>query len=128
MKLFQTILNQYETVGIQSTKIQWVQEAQFNRKILIGFSLFGWSIFAQLVYMFHVANDLMDYVECLCANFGSIITLVCFLTIVFERRLLFESIDNFEKLIEASKAILMYDSFKFEFVRRKSTTFMDFRM
>lgn len=67
--------------------------------------LFASSTASQLVYISCVANDFMEYMECVGVISGNIIVFVCFAAIVFKRSSLFENIDKIEKHIDLSKAV-----------------------
>lgn len=107
MKIFDTIQNRYATLGI-SRSYQSAQKYPFNERVLFGFLFFGWTIFSQFVYIFHVARKFLEYMEGTCAAAGCIMLFVCFATIVFKRTSLFENIENFEKLIDTSKTTVWF--------------------
>lgn len=104
MIIFRTVRNKYAMVGISSSN-QWTQKYSFNKRVCFGFLLFGCVAVSQLVYVFYVANGLMEYMECISTGSGTIIMFVCFAAIVFRKTKLFESIDEFEKLIDTSDSI-----------------------
>lgn len=116
MKIFQTVRKKYAMAGISASQ-QWTQKYAFNNKELFGFLIFGFVIVSQLVYIFFVANDLMEYMECASTGSGTIIMFACFAGIVFRRTALFETIDNIEKLIDTSKTNL--NSKIFDFIEEK---------
>lgn len=99
MKIFQTVQRHYAILGISSSN-------QLNElcKIVLFFFTFGCSIVLQFLYIFRVANGFMDYVEGICMTSSSIITFVSFSAIVFKKPVLFECIDNIERLINKSKS------------------------
>lgn len=104
MIIFRTVRNKYAMVGISSSN-QWTQKYSFNKRECFGFLLFGCVTVSQLVYVFYVANGLMEYMECISTGSGTIIMFVCFAAIVFRKTKFFESIDDFEKLIDTSDSI-----------------------
>lgn len=95
MKIFQTLRKQLAIVGISPSN------QSFNERVFFGFSLFGCSVSSQFVYIY-VANSLMDSMECICSLSAGIIIFVCFVAVIFRKSTLFESVDNFEKLIDTS--------------------------
>lgn len=102
MKIFKIIQKHYAVLGIGPPN-QLAQKNAFNVRILIGFSLFGYLIASQLVYIFRVANGFIDYIVCICSTSAGIIVFIGFLSIVFQKSTLFKSIKNMEKLINSSK-------------------------
>lgn len=103
MKIFQTIQRQYAILGITSTSNESIGKYSFNRRMLLGFILFACTTASQLMYICCVANDFMEYIECVGVISGSIIVFVCFAAIAFKRILLFDNIDKMEKHIDSSK-------------------------
>lgn len=103
IKILYTIQRQYETLGISSSN-QPTQSNSFSKRVLFGFLVFECVIISQFVYIFYVADGFMEYMEGSCAAAASIIVFVCFAAIAFQKTTLFESIDNFEKLIGSSKS------------------------
>lgn len=109
MKIFTIIQSQLATLGISPSN-QSTRKCPFSRRVLFGFFLSGCCFVSLFGYIFHVANDFMDYVSCICATSGIIIIFVCFVAIVYRRTTLFDSIERLEKLIETSKTILCSNS------------------
>lgn len=103
MKIFQKFQIQYEILGISRTSNQLNEQSQFNERILFGILLYAYSIFSQFMYLFRFANGVMEYVESISFIFGAIMIFTCFVAIVFNSTLLFENIDNMEKLVDASE-------------------------
>lgn len=103
VKAFEVVQKHYATIGIISIPLQSSQKYPFSVRVFGGFLLFGCSIASHFVYMFYEANNFMEYMDCICATFASIMLFACFAIINSERTLLFESIDKIEKLIESSK-------------------------
>lgn len=103
IKILCTIQRQYETLGISSSN-QPTRSYACSERVLFGFLAFGYAIVSQFVYIFHVADGFMEYMEGSCAAAASIIVFVCFAAIAFQKTTLFECIDNFEKLIGSSKS------------------------
>lgn len=54
------------------------------------------------MYIYHVADDFMEYIECVCELYASAVVFVCFMTIALKRDLLSQNIDNIEKFIDTS--------------------------
>lgn len=105
MRIFQRIQRQYAILGIRPSK-RWLQnDLPFNGRIALGFSLFACLICSQFVYIIYVANDFMEYIECICSVSGAIITFVCFAAVVYRRTTLFDGIGDIEKLIDTSKTL-----------------------
>lgn len=109
MEIFQTAQTHFAVLGIRPSN-QTTRKYSDNRKILFGFLLFVCNAVSQFVYIVHVANGFMEFMDCICATSGSTIVFVGFTTIVFKRTLLFENIDNLQKLIDTSKPFLSYYS------------------
>lgn len=111
MKVFRTIQTELTILGISPSN-QLAQQFPFSKRVLLGFQLFAWLMASQFVYIFHVANGFMEYMECVCSMSAGIIVLVDLAAIVFRTTLLFESIDKIEQLIDTSKTkflIRIYD-------------------
>lgn len=107
MKVFKVVQRHYATLGISASN----RTSNFKpskKRIVFGFLLFGGLIVSNLVYTFYVANGFMEYMECICATSATIIIFICFAAIVYRRTLLFENIDNIEKLIDTSEPISNY--------------------
>lgn len=109
MKIFQSVLKHFATLGISSSSsYQSTQKYPFNKRIFFGCTLLGWAIISQFVYIFRVANNFMEYVECVCLISGTTIVLICLATIAFRRTLLFSGIRELENLIETIKSFFDY--------------------
>lgn len=102
MKIFNKIRKQYAILGICSSK-QLTQKHPFNNRVLVGFLLFGCGAASKFAYIFYTANDFMEYMVWICSTSGAIIVFICYAAIVFKQILLFESIDNMERLIDSSE-------------------------
>lgn len=102
IKIFAKVRRQY---AILTALLQPAQSSQFSKRILFGFSLFVYVIASQVIYIFYVANDFMEYIECISSTSGGTLIFVCFAAIVFKRNLLFKSIDNIERFIDTSKMV-----------------------
>lgn len=95
MKIFQTVQTHYATLGISFLN----RSASSSKRVNFGFLSFGCIFVSQSWYTFHVASSFMEYVEGICASSGTTINFACFAAIVFRKATLFETIDNFERLI-----------------------------
>lgn len=104
MKIFQILRENYEILGIGPS--QQSQGHTFNTKILFGLFLFGYFMVSIVVYTVYIANDFMEYVQCVCIGSGAGLVIVCFLTIVLQMNTLFESFEYMENLFEKSEKIL----------------------
>lgn len=102
MKMFDTIQNRYEVLGISPSN-QWTQKLSFNGRVQFGFTLFGYVFASQFVYTFLVANGFMEYMECTSSILAGFVMFMCFVAIVLRRTLLFETIGNAEKILDTSK-------------------------
>lgn len=103
MKIFRTVQRQYAILGITSHELTSFESFNQISLVAVGISLFGWIIFSQFMYIFYVATDFIEYMECSCSISAGIIVFICFAAIVLKRSLLFETIDNLEKLIQISE-------------------------
>lgn len=101
MIVFESVQKHYATLGITSSH-QWTQKFPLSPRVLLGFLLFAYLIVSQLVYIFFVADDFMEYVECVTATSGSSIIFVCFMAIVFRKETMFKCIAIIEKFIDTS--------------------------
>lgn len=97
MKIFRTVQRFYVTLGIS------VPNPTTHGRVCFGFLLFGCTVASEVGYIFHVANDFVEYVGCICTTSGSSTIFVCLATIVFKRNLLFEFFDKIEQLIDQSE-------------------------
>lgn len=107
MKIFQAVQKRYAVVGISSTN-QSTPKLPFNKRILLGFVLFGHSIVLQFKYLFYVASGFVGHVESICSICGTVIIFISFTAITLKKVSLFEVIDAIEKLIDTSKRILNF--------------------
>lgn len=107
MKIFRTVRKRYEILGITPTN-QSIQKSSISERVIAGCLFFLCYYVSQFLYIYYVANDFMEYIECICELYASAIVFVCFATIVFKRNLLFQSIGNIEKLIDTSMAAVDY--------------------
>lgn len=98
MKIFEMIQRNYVTLGVSPLN-QWTEKYLFNGRILFGVLLFGYLILSQVAYIFRVASEFTEYVECISTTSASFIILVSFAAIVHRKTTLFECIANMEKLI-----------------------------
>lgn len=97
MKIFRTIQKRFAIVGIGHNIA--------HKRIFFGFSIFACATISQVMYIFRTANDFMAYIEGVCWISGSFIVSVCFTTILFKRKILFESIHSYEKFLDTSEPI-----------------------
>lgn len=104
MKFFETIQMHALTLGVSSSNHS-SQKYPFNRRVLVGFLIFGCSILSHLSYIFLVANGFMDYMVCICSTWASILMFAGFAIIVFKSASVFDSIDNFETFVDTSKLV-----------------------
>lgn len=104
IKIFRTVREHYAIVGISPTILLPNQHLPFDERVLLGFLSFVCTTVSQVVYLLHIASHFMEYVECACSLSGTIIIFVCFMSIVFRKTTLFDSIDDIEKLIDSSKS------------------------
>lgn len=103
LKIFKTLQKQYANLGISSSSQQTTQKYPFNERVIHCFLFFGWLFVSHFVYIFHVANGFMEYVQGICTTCASMIVFVCFTSKVFNETKLFESIANIENLINKSE-------------------------
>lgn len=101
MKILQKVQKQFALVGISPSSDHSTE--LFNKKIFVGFFLYGYPIVSQIIYIVQVANGFIEYVECVCATAASTIVFVCFASIVLRKAAVFKLIDDVEKLIDTSK-------------------------
>lgn len=118
MKIFQIIQRHFAILGISPSSNRSSQTYSFNGRILFGFLLYVYLIPSQFLYIFRVANGFIDYVDCICSTSASILMLVGFAAMVFQKQTLFECIDKMEKQVNTSK---MFSCFKF-YIRNLITT------
>lgn len=99
MKIFETTQKHFGILGIRPSN----QDHAFNKRILFGFLLFGCFVPLYIVYIFHVADDFMEYVESICVISANIVTFICLSAVVLQRNVIFESIESIDKLIAFSE-------------------------
>lgn len=102
MKICKTVKSYFAILGICPSSDQSIQSFPFDGTVFCGFLLFGCLIFSHFVYIVQLADGFMEYMECACETSATIIMFVCFAAISFRSELIFENINNFEKLIDAS--------------------------
>lgn len=101
MKIFRTVQKIYAIVGISSTNQS--SDLLFNKRVAFGSLLSGCTIISQSLYVFRVSNGFMEYMECICSTFASILIFIGFMVLVFNRTLLFESMNKIESFIDTSE-------------------------
>lgn len=112
MKVFQRIQKQYAILGISASN-QLTRTLPFSKRVLFGFLSISIEIFSQFVYTFHVANDYMTYIDCICATSATIVIFICLAAIVCRKSTLFEIIHEIEELIDTSELWLFQISTSF---------------
>lgn len=103
MKIFRTVQKYYAIVGIRSTDKSTESNSIFNKRVAFGSLVSGYNIVSQFLYIIYVADDFLEYIECVCATFASIIIFVNFAAIALRKNTLFEIIDKVESLIDTSR-------------------------
>lgn len=101
MKILQISQESFTVLGITSKQSK--QKLNFNHKIFMGFILLGYSLFGHFVYIIYVDKSFDKYIECVCATIAIVVVTTCFVSMVLGKIILFESIDNIEKLIDTSE-------------------------
>lgn len=102
VKAFEIVQTHYAALGIRPTKHS-TEKYPINIRVLATFSFLLCSIVLHAVYMFQMAKGFMEYMECICTTYASVMVTGCFTIIVFKKNSLFESIGSLEKLIDTSK-------------------------
>lgn len=103
MKTFRTVREQYAILGIDGSSNQSPKIGLINTRVVFGFLLFGCLIASQFIYMFHITSDFMEYMQCISSTSATFIIFICLVAIVLRKNTVFETIDNLEKLITASR-------------------------
>lgn len=103
MKTFGILQKHFTILGIVRPPNPSSQKDPFNKKVLFGFSLIAYFIGSQFAYIFYVADGFMEYMNCICATFASMIVFVCFVAIVFGTSTVFTIIDDMERVIDLSE-------------------------
>lgn len=96
MELFQFTQNTFETVGIDST------QNPFNRKVLIIFSVCCISIISACIFLFHEANNFMEYSNSIYITTAYLLVTVCYTLLITKMEDTFDLIDNFESTVDES--------------------------
>lgn len=100
MKVFQRLQKQYAILGVTLSN----QELPLNAvRLSFGFLSFVYIYISKFIYTLHVANGFLEYLNCACSMCANLIVFVCFATIISKRTLLFQCIENAEKLFDSSK-------------------------
>lgn len=103
MKIFVVVQSHYADLGIRPSHPS-TKKYPFSERVMLFLIFNGCTVVLHFVYIFCVANDFMEYVNCISATAATSIIFVCFGAIVVKRTLLFETIHILEKLIETSNA------------------------
>lgn len=106
MKILKIVQKHYAILGIDRPTHQSNQKYPFGIRVFCGFLLYAYFIVSLLAYILYVANDFMEYIECICTVSGNMIIFVCFAAVVFRKITLFGMIDNIEKFMNTSKTEL----------------------
>ena len=101
MKIFEIVRRNYEILGI--TSAQSLQKYRLNIRINMALLLIGFITFLHTMQIIFVASTLTERMESATTTSGSVIISICFITIIFKMRTLFECIDFFEDMIAKSK-------------------------
>lgn len=101
MKIFETVLTNFVILGISSD--QSIRKHPFNTKILMIFVVLGLTTFLHVMHVIYVASSIKERMESITATSGSLIISICFFTIVFKMRTVFDCINSFEDIIAMSE-------------------------
>lgn len=99
MKLFETVLNNFAIVGMTPSK------HRFNTKIAMAFVLIGTATLFHILHIFFVASNLKERTQSSTTTSGSLVITICFLTVIFKMRAVFNCIRDFEDIIAMSESI-----------------------
>lgn len=69
----------------------------------MAFVLIGTATFFHIMHIFFVASNLKEQMQSATTTSGSLIITICFLTVVFKNRTVFDCIHSFESIIAKSK-------------------------
>lgn len=97
MQLFQRIQRGFAVVGI--TAQQSVQKNPFNRRVLATLVSYILTVISFNVYLFSVASTFWEFTDNIYTNSASTLAVICYLFIVFNMRIIFNIIDNYERII-----------------------------
>ena len=92
----------FAILGISSA--QSIQKYPFNTKIIHAFLLIGLTTFLHVMHIICVARNLKERMESATTTSGSLIISICFITVIFKMRTVFECINSFEEVIAMSES------------------------
>lgn len=101
MKIFEKVRENFAFLGIDSA--QSIQKHPFNTKITMAFILIITTTFLHIMHIFHVASNLKERMQSATTTSGSLLISICFITIIFKMRTLFDCIKGFEGVIAMSE-------------------------
>lgn len=91
MKIFKTILKNFELVGI-------IRDHPFNQKFLIANATFVIGFASVFIFAFHVAHSMNEYMDSFFILTGMSGIFLCYATFSFNLTQLFRILDRFDKL------------------------------
>lgn len=101
MKIFQNVQKNLAFIGYSEN-----QRPFKNRQLIFAF-LSAWSIMAQFIYLFCIADTQKEFMEALFMTVASILIYISFLSTVLEMKTIFLLIDVVEKLINKSELFIL---------------------
>lgn len=101
MKFLQTNRSDFRILGISPEHS--IHSMQFNIKIFACSFLSVLHLVSLFIYIFYVADTLKEYIECVTVTSGNIIIYVCYWTLVFKMKNLFEAFDGMDAIIARSE-------------------------
>lgn len=99
MKLFQTVLEKFEYLGICSTP----QPNKINKKIILTYVINGFALISTCLYLFYDANAYEDYAMGIYMFGAAMFVLFAFLGIHLNSKKMFALIEKLEKVVEKSE-------------------------
>lgn len=96
MKLLQFTQEKFEMVGIDST------QNPFNMRILMVISVCCMCIISTSVFLFHDANNFIEYSNSIYLTTATMLIIVCYIVLITKMEYIFVQIQGFESVIDES--------------------------
>lgn len=112
MEIFQANKKYFAILGL--TANQLVQTHLYNKKKIGGVFIFCLSIVSHILNILVVANNFMEYIECISTTYSVIVVATSYFTIAFNTEKLFEIFDSTEQLVNKSEYPFQHKAMHFQ--------------
>lgn len=101
IKIFQTVREYFAIIGINRVLVD--QPYPFNRRIFLGFLMFGLAITSLFTFIISQAKTFWEFAQSIYTCSAVILGICCLFILVFRVHILFKFIASFENVINTSE-------------------------